>query len=243
VVELRRRRPLERGDLEERRVHGLEDVLDRTVLAGRVGALQDDEHGSGALGEQTLLQLADPFAQLGDAGAARGLVEAELDAGDVGGRSISQPGGLTGDDAERVQHEGEGTFAGMADVTVWFNPRCSKCRTTQGLLAERGVDADYVRYLDTAPTKEELQRVLAMLGTDDPRAIARPAEAPWSVLELDTATWRARSPIERAFAPESPAPRSCSSSRSTTASAVNRPGTRARTRAQIAAAAAPASCW
>ena len=23
-------------------------------------------------------------------------------------------------------------------VTVWFNPNCSKCRTVQGILAERG---------------------------------------------------------------------------------------------------------
>ena len=35
-------------------------------------------------------------------------------------------------------------------VTVWFNPNCSKCRTVQGILAERGVEADYVHYLDQA---------------------------------------------------------------------------------------------
>jgi len=76
----------------------------------------------------------------------------------------------------------------MADVTVWFNPRCSKCRTTQGILAERGVDADYVQYLESAPSKDELRRVLQLLGTSDPRAIARTGESEWSVLELDTAS-------------------------------------------------------
>jgi arsenate reductase len=72
----------------------------------------------------------------------------------------------------------------MSDVTVWFNAQCSKCRTTQGILAERGVDAEYVRYLEQTPSKEDLRRVLAMLGTDDPRAIARTSESVWSELGL-----------------------------------------------------------
>jgi arsenate reductase len=76
----------------------------------------------------------------------------------------------------------------MADVTVWFNPRCSKCRTTQGILEERGVDADYVRYLDAAPSRAELERVLGLLGTDDPRAIARRGEDRWKELGLASAT-------------------------------------------------------
>lgn len=71
---------------------------------------------------------------------------------------------------------------------MWFNPSCSKCRTAQGILAERGVDADYVRYLEHAPSKDELRRVLALLGTDDPRAIARTGEAVWTELGLADAT-------------------------------------------------------
>ena len=73
-------------------------------------------------------------------------------------------------------------------MTVWFNGKCSKCRTTQGILQERGVDADYVRYLEQAPTKEELQRVLRLLGADDARAIARTGEAEWSELGLADAS-------------------------------------------------------
>ena len=79
-------------------------------------------------------------------------------------------------------------MAAVADVTVWFNPACSKCRTTQGILAERGIDADYVRYLEQTPSKDELRRVLRLLGTDDPRAIARTGEAAWSELGLDDAS-------------------------------------------------------
>jgi arsenate reductase (glutaredoxin) len=71
-----------------------------------------------------------------------------------------------------------------ADVTVWFNPNCSKCRTVQGLLSEKGIEADYVRYLEQAPSREQIEAVLSMLGTDDPRAIMRTGEAVYKELGL-----------------------------------------------------------
>src|SRR5207302_7240279 len=67
---------------------------------------------------------------------------------------------------------GPGQNGAMAEsVTVWFNPRCSKCKGAEALLCERGVEAEYVPYLDTAPNRRELEHVLTLLGTDDPRAI------------------------------------------------------------------------
>jgi arsenate reductase len=69
-------------------------------------------------------------------------------------------------------------------VTVWFNPACSKCRTVQGILAESGVDADYVRYLDQAPSRADIEAVLARLGTGDPRSIIRTGEAVYRELGL-----------------------------------------------------------
>jgi arsenate reductase len=57
----------------------------------------------------------------------------------------------------------------------------------QGILAERGVDADYVRYLDDAPARADLERVLALLGTDDPRAILRTGEREYAELGLASA--------------------------------------------------------
>jgi len=74
----------------------------------------------------------------------------------------------------------------MADVTVWFNPKCSKCRTAQGILAEQGVDADYVRYLESVPSRDELERVLKLLGTDDPMTIVRTGEDRWKEPDVDT---------------------------------------------------------
>lgn len=75
-----------------------------------------------------------------------------------------------------------------ADTTVWFNPDCSKCRTTQGLLADRGIDATYLEYLDDAPSREDLQQVLTLLGTTDPRDIARRGEQLWAELDLGAAS-------------------------------------------------------
>jgi arsenate reductase (glutaredoxin) len=73
------------------------------------------------------------------------------------------------------------------EVSVYFNPACSNCRTVHGLLAERGVEADYVRYLEQAPTREELERVLALLGTDDPRVMIRTKEPEYAELGLESA--------------------------------------------------------
>lgn len=70
---------------------------------------------------------------------------------------------------------------------VYFNPSCSKCRTVQGILAERGVEADYVRYLDQAPSRQSLVEVMALLGIDDPRRMMRTGEPVYATLGLDSA--------------------------------------------------------
>ncbi len=73
------------------------------------------------------------------------------------------------------------------DVTVWFNPACSKCRGARDLLSERGVEANYLRYLEEAPGRDQLEEVLKLLGTNDPRAIIRTGEAVYTELGLDSA--------------------------------------------------------
>jgi arsenate reductase len=70
------------------------------------------------------------------------------------------------------------------ETTVFFNPRCSKCRTAQAILTERGVEADYVRYLEQAPTRAELERVMRLLGIDDPRKMMRTGEDAYRELGL-----------------------------------------------------------
>lgn len=75
-----------------------------------------------------------------------------------------------------------------SDVCVWFNPSCSKCRGAKELLDEAGVDADYYRYLDEAPSRAQLEDVLRMLGTDDPRQMMRTGESVYKELKLDGAS-------------------------------------------------------
>jgi arsenate reductase len=73
------------------------------------------------------------------------------------------------------------------EVSVYFNPRCSNCRTVDGLLRERGVDATHVRYLEHAPSRADLEGVMAKLGIDDPREMIRTKEPEYQQLGLATA--------------------------------------------------------
>ena len=75
----------------------------------------------------------------------------------------------------------------MGEATFYFNPSCSKCRTVSGILAERGVEADVVEYLDAPPDRAALERILGLLGTDDPRAILRPEQPLHDELGLGSA--------------------------------------------------------
>ncbi|MDX6197973.1 MAG: hypothetical protein QOJ79_1124 [Actinomycetota bacterium] len=70
------------------------------------------------------------------------------------------------------------------DVTVWANDRCSKSRGAEAILQERGVDYLRIPYLDDTPSREELERVLALLGTDDPRVLVRDGEPEYAELGL-----------------------------------------------------------
>lgn len=73
-------------------------------------------------------------------------------------------------------------------VVVWYNPRCSKCRGAEELLAAHGVPANRLLYLDTPPSQAEIVRVLGLLGTGDPRVMMRTAEPRYAELGLDGAS-------------------------------------------------------
>lgn len=80
--------------------------------------------------------------------------------------------------------EGSAILGVMDEVEIWHNPRCSKSRGARALLEERGVDFREVRYLDQAPTREDLERVLTLLGTADPRELIRASEPLYRELGL-----------------------------------------------------------
>src|ERR1700694_1409665 len=71
---------------------------------------------------------------------------------------------------------------------MYYNPACSKCRTAQSLLLERGVDAELVRYLDCPPDQDELLRLMQMLGISDPRVMMRTSDVLFKELDLDNAS-------------------------------------------------------
>ena len=71
----------------------------------------------------------------------------------------------------------------MSEWTIWTNPRCSKSRGAEQLLAERGITPHRVLYLDTPPTRQQLEDVLRRLGTDDPRVLTRTGEPEYAGLE------------------------------------------------------------
>ncbi|MBK5306442.1 MAG: arsenate reductase (glutaredoxin) [Frankiaceae bacterium] len=74
------------------------------------------------------------------------------------------------------------------DITVWANDRCSKSRGAEAILKERGVDYLRIPYLEQAPSRAELERVLQLLGTDDPRVLVRDGEPEYRELGLADAS-------------------------------------------------------
>ena len=58
-------------------------------------------------------------------------------------------------------------------MELWHNPRCTKSRQAKELLDGRGVTYTERRYLDDAPTADELDRVLTALGKE-----------PWDITRL-----------------------------------------------------------
>jgi arsenate reductase len=73
----------------------------------------------------------------------------------------------------------------MGELSIYFNPRCSKCRTAQGLLEDRGAAARVIEYLQTPPTVAELRDLMGQLGLTDPREMMRTGERVYAELGLD----------------------------------------------------------
>src|SRR3954462_11315405 len=92
-----------------------------------------------------------------------------------------------GDHSVRVRFRAGQTRAMTADITVWANDRCSKSRGAEAILQERGVDYLRIPYLEDTPSREEFERVLSLLGTDDPRVLVRDSEPAYAELGLQDA--------------------------------------------------------
>ena len=70
------------------------------------------------------------------------------------------------------------------DVTLYFNPQCSKCRLTLDLLESRGEQPRIVEYLESPPNAATLEALLAMLKLE-PRELMRSFEKEYTEAGLD----------------------------------------------------------
>ena len=71
-----------------------------------------------------------------------------------------------------------------ADVTIYFNPKCSKCRLGIEILEKEGQHAEVIVYLNTPPDAETLESILDMLGME-PRDLMRKHEKEYAEAGLD----------------------------------------------------------
>lgn len=78
----------------------------------------------------------------------------------------------------------------MDDIVIFHNPRCSKSRGALAILERSGEPFETVRYLDTPPDREAIERILDAIP-DDPSALVR-HDAAYGDLGL-----AAREPLDR----------------------------------------------
>lgn len=71
----------------------------------------------------------------------------------------------------------------MTELTLYHNPRCSKSRGALELLAQRGLTPKVINYLETPPSAEELQQIIARLGIPA-RQLLRSGEEEYETLDL-----------------------------------------------------------
>lgn len=71
----------------------------------------------------------------------------------------------------------------MKEVTIWYNPNCSKCREAMAILDESECEVHTIEYLKIVPTKDEITTALTMLGMN-PRELMRTKEEIYAELDL-----------------------------------------------------------
>jgi arsenate reductase (glutaredoxin) len=68
-------------------------------------------------------------------------------------------------------------------IKVYQKPTCSKCRTTIGILKDRGVEFESINYYENPLTSDELRKLIDRLGIE-PRELLRKGEKVYRDLEL-----------------------------------------------------------
>jgi len=72
-------------------------------------------------------------------------------------------------------------------LTLWFNPRCSKCRIAKGILDDKGVQYKERLYLVDAPSKDEIVKLFEDLkanGLSNIREMLREKEETYKTNDI-----------------------------------------------------------
>ncbi len=69
-------------------------------------------------------------------------------------------------------------------ITLWHNPRCSKSRQALALLEDAGADVTIRRYLEDAPSADEIGQVRKLMGNPPVIQMMRTGEAVFKELGL-----------------------------------------------------------
>ncbi len=72
----------------------------------------------------------------------------------------------------------------MNHIKIYHNPKCSNSRNALALIREHGHEPEVVLYLETQPTRQELQAIIQATG-GSARALMRSKETVYSELGLD----------------------------------------------------------
>ena len=72
----------------------------------------------------------------------------------------------------------------MSPIKIYHNPKCSNSRQALALLREYGHEPEVILYLDTPPTRQELQDIIQATCVSA-RALMRSKEAIYSELGLE----------------------------------------------------------
>ena len=76
----------------------------------------------------------------------------------------------------------------MSTITIYHNPQCGTSRNTLAMIRNSGVEPQVVLYLETPPSRETLESLVAAMGTA-PRALLREKGTPFAELGLGDAKW------------------------------------------------------
>ncbi|MCA1179577.1 MULTISPECIES: glutaredoxin-dependent arsenate reductase [unclassified Pantoea] len=71
----------------------------------------------------------------------------------------------------------------MSDITIYHNPACGTSRNTLALIRNSGAEPVVIHYLETPPTREKLEALIAAMGTGV-RALLRKNTDPYEQLGL-----------------------------------------------------------